>query len=108
LHGYTKAQRPCLGSAAPSAPTCIHDNLDHGYIDHDNLDHGNLDHSYIMAGYLDIDIKNNVYNNSKTPVNSVHVITCVHDTRDVIVEGKRREIGKALDELTHHRCSGCS
>jgi uncharacterized protein YunC (DUF1805 family) len=105
LRGYTKAQRPCPVSAAPSAPTCIHDNLDHGYIDHDNLDHDNLDHGYIMTGYLDIDIKNSVYNNSKTSVNSVHVITCVHDNRVVIVEVKRREMGKAL---THHRCSGCS
>jgi hypothetical protein len=26
-------------------------------------DHNNLDHDYIMTGYLDIDIKNNVYNN---------------------------------------------
>jgi hypothetical protein len=26
-------------------------------------DHDNLDHSYIMTGYLDINIKNNVYSN---------------------------------------------
>jgi hypothetical protein len=31
-----------------------------------------------MIGYLDIDIKNTVYNNSRTPVNSVRVVTCVH------------------------------
>jgi hypothetical protein len=34
----------------------------YGYNDHDNLDHG-----YIMIGYLDIDIKNTVYSNSRTP-----------------------------------------
>jgi hypothetical protein len=37
-----------------------------GYNDHDNVDH-----DYITSGYLDIDMKNNVYNNSKTSVNSV-------------------------------------
>jgi uncharacterized protein YunC (DUF1805 family) len=42
----------------------------YGYNDHDNLGHG-----YIMIGYLNIDIKNNVYINSSTPVNSVHVVT---------------------------------
>jgi hypothetical protein len=40
-------------------------------------DHDNLDHGYIMIGYLDIDIKNTVYNNSRTPVNSVCVVICV-------------------------------
>jgi hypothetical protein len=47
----------------------------YGYKDHDNLDH-----DYIMIGYLDIDIKNTVYINSRTPVNSVRVVTCVHAT----------------------------
>jgi hypothetical protein len=47
----------------------------YGYNDRDNLDHG-----YIMIGYLDIDIKNTVYSNSRTPVKSVRVVTCVHAT----------------------------
>ena len=55
-----------------------------GYDDHDNLDHG-----YITTGYLDIDIKNNVYSNSRTPVNSVRVFTCVHATPAVTAGGKR-------------------
>jgi hypothetical protein len=37
-------------------------------------DHNNLDHEYIMTDYLD-NIKNKVYNNSRTPVNSVRAIT---------------------------------
>jgi hypothetical protein len=40
-------------------------------------DHNNIDHDYILTGYLDIDIKNYVYNNSGTLVNRVRVITCV-------------------------------
>jgi hypothetical protein len=47
----------------------------YGYNDYDNLDHG-----YIMIGYLDIDIKNTVYINSTTPVNSIHIVICVHAT----------------------------
>jgi hypothetical protein len=58
----------------------------YGYNDLDNLDH-----SYIMIGYLDIDIKNTVYNNLRTPVNSVCVITCVHATPAVTAGGKRRD-----------------
>jgi hypothetical protein len=68
------------------------------YKDHDNLDHG-----YITAGYLDIDIKNNVYSNSRTPVNIVRVIICVHDTPAVTAGGKREETGKASEVLTHQR-----
>jgi hypothetical protein len=71
-----------------------------GYNDHDNLDHG-----YIMIGYLDIDIKSTVYSNSRTPVNSVRVITCVHATPAVTVGGKRRETRKAPEVLTHQRRS---
>jgi hypothetical protein len=52
-------------------------------------DHNNLDHDYITTGYLDINTKNNVYRNSRTPVNSVRVITCVHATPVVTTEGKR-------------------
>jgi hypothetical protein len=55
-----------------------------GYDDHDNLDHG-----YITTGYLDIDIKNNIYSNSRTPVNSIRVVTCVHATSAVTAGGKR-------------------
>jgi hypothetical protein len=58
-----------------------------GYNDHDNLDHNNLNHSYITTGYLDIDIKNNIYNNSRISVNSAHVITCVHSTPVVTAGG---------------------
>jgi uncharacterized protein YunC (DUF1805 family) len=72
----------------------------YGYNDHDNLDHG-----YIMIGYLDIDIKNTVYNNSRTPVNSVRVITCVHATPAVTAGGKRGETGKAPEVPTHQRRS---
>jgi hypothetical protein len=42
----------------------------YGYNKHDNLDN-----SYIMIGYLDIDIKNTIYSNSRTLVNSLHVVT---------------------------------
>jgi hypothetical protein len=62
----------------------------YGYNDHDNLDHG-----YIMIGYLDIDIKNTVYSNSRTPVNSVRVVTCVHATPAVTAGRKRGETRKA-------------
>jgi uncharacterized protein YunC (DUF1805 family) len=72
----------------------------YGYNDHDNLDHG-----YITTGYLDIDIKNNVYSNSRTPVNSVRVITCVYTTPAVTTGGKRGETGKAPEVPTHQRRS---
>jgi uncharacterized protein YunC (DUF1805 family) len=62
----------------------------YGYNDHDNLDH-----SYIMIGYLDIDIKNTVYSNSRTPVNSVRVVIWVNVTPVVTAGGKRGETGKA-------------
>jgi hypothetical protein len=55
-----------------------------GYNDNDNLDHG-----YITTSYLDIDIKNNVYSNSWTPVNNGYVLTCVHTTPAVTAGGKR-------------------
>jgi hypothetical protein len=42
-----------------------------------------------MIGYLDIDIKNNIYNNSKTPVNNVRVVTCVLTTLAVTAEERR-------------------
>jgi hypothetical protein len=61
----------------------------YGYNDHDNLDHG-----YIMIGYLDIDIKNIVYSNSRTPVNSVRVVISIHDTPAVTAGGKRGETGR--------------
>jgi hypothetical protein len=72
----------------------------YGYNDHDNLDHG-----YITTGYLVINIKNNVYSNSRTPVNSVRVITCVHTTPAVTAGGKRGETGKAPEVPTHQRRS---
>jgi hypothetical protein len=68
----------------------------YGYNDHDNFDHG-----YIMIDYLDIDIKYTVYSNSRTPVNSVCVVTCVHATPAVTTEGKRGETGKAPEVPTH-------
>jgi hypothetical protein len=61
---------------------CVSDSS--GYNDHDNLDHG-----YITIGDLNINIKNNVYNNSKTSVNSVCVLSFVHTTPTA--GGKRRE-----------------
>jgi uncharacterized protein YunC (DUF1805 family) len=72
----------------------------YGYNDYNNLDHG-----YIMIGYLDIDIMNNICSNSSTPVNSVRVVTCVHDTPAVTAGGKRGETGKALEVPTHQRRS---
>jgi hypothetical protein len=62
----------------------------YGYNDHDNLDHG-----YIMIGYLDIDSKNTIYSNSRTLVNSVRVITCIHATP---AEGREERPGR------HQRC----
>jgi hypothetical protein len=72
----------------------------YGYKDHDKLDH-----SDIMIGYLDIDIKNTVYSNSRTPVNSVCIVTCVHTTPAVNAGGKRGETRKAPEVLTHQRHS---
>jgi hypothetical protein len=71
-----------------------------GYNELDNPDHG-----YITTDYLEIDIKNNVYNNLRTPVNSVYVITCVHATPVVTAGGKRGETGKAPEVPTHQRRS---
>jgi hypothetical protein len=56
-----------------------------------------------MIGY--IDIKYTVHSNSRTPVNSVHVITCVHATPAVTAGGKRGETRKAPEVLTHQRRS---
>jgi hypothetical protein len=58
------------------------------YIDHDYHDYG-----YIMIGYLDINNKGNVYNNSSaaTPVNSVRIVNSVHNTPAVTAGGKREE-----------------
>jgi hypothetical protein len=72
----------------------------YGYNNHDNLNHG-----YIMIGYLNIDIKNTIYSNSRTPVNSVHVVTCVHATPVVTAGGKRGETRKTPEVLTHQRRS---
>ena len=68
----------------------IHD--DHT-IDHDYLDHGYI----IMIGYLAIN--GYVYSNSSatTPVNSVRLITCVHDTPAVTAGGNRGEGRKASE-----------
>ena len=65
---------------------CGYTDYDEYYIDHDYLDCG-----YIMIGYLDIDIKGNVYSNSSAtiPVNSVRVVTCVHATPAATAGGKR-------------------
>jgi hypothetical protein len=51
-----------------------------------------------MIGYLDIDIKNTVYSNSRTPVHSVRVVTYVHATPVVTTGGKRGRPGR------HQRC----
>jgi hypothetical protein len=72
----------------------------YGYNDHDNLDHG-----YIMLGYLDIDIENTIYSNSRTPVKNVRVVTCVHATPAVTAIGNRGEIRKAPEVPTHQRRS---
>jgi hypothetical protein len=66
----------------------------YGYKDHDNLD---------QIGYLDINIKNTVYSNSRTPFNSVSIITCVNATPAVTAGGKRGETGKAPEVPTHQR-----
>jgi hypothetical protein len=58
-----------------------------------------------MTGYLDIDIKNTVYSNSRTPVNSIRVVTCVHATSTVTAGGKRGETGKTPEVPTHQRRS---
>jgi uncharacterized protein YunC (DUF1805 family) len=72
----------------------------YGYNNHDNLEHG-----YIMIGYLDIDIKNTVYINSRTLVHSVRIVPCVHATPAVTAGGKRGETGKAPEVPTHQRRS---
>jgi hypothetical protein len=66
----------------------------YGYNDHDNLDHG-----YIMTAYLNIDIKNNVYNNLRAPLHSVLVVTCVHATPAMTAGGKR-EVAPQEDTVT--------
>jgi hypothetical protein len=57
------------------------------------IDHDYHDHNYIMMGYLDIDNKGNIYNNSSvtTPVNIIRVVNSVHDTPAVTAGGKRKE-----------------
>jgi uncharacterized protein YunC (DUF1805 family) len=72
----------------------------YAYNDHDNPDHG-----YIMTGYLDIDLKNTIYKNSRTSVHSVHVVTCVHATPAVTAGVKRKETRKAPEVPTHPRHS---
>jgi uncharacterized protein YunC (DUF1805 family) len=72
----------------------------YGYNDHTILYHG-----YIMIGYLDIDIKNTVYSNSRTPVNTVRGVTCVHITPAVTAEEKRGETEKAPEVSNHQRRS---
>jgi hypothetical protein len=52
-----------------------------------------------MTGYLDIDIKNNVYNNLRAPVHSVLFVTCIHTTPAVTVGGKR-EVALEGDTVT--------
>jgi hypothetical protein len=65
---------------------CGYTNYNEYYINHDY-------HDYIMIGYLDIDIKGNVYSNSSatTPNNSVRVITCIDNTPIVTTGGKRED-----------------
>jgi hypothetical protein len=58
-----------------------------------------------MIGYLDIDIKNTVYNNLRIPVHSVRVITCVLATPVVTTGGKRGKTRKAPEVPTHQRRS---
>jgi hypothetical protein len=53
----------------------------------------------------EIDIKNIVYSNSRTPVHNVCVVTCVHATPAVTAGVKRRETGKAPEVPTHERRS---
>ena len=79
-----------------------------GFIIHDDhiIDHDYLDHGYItMIGYLDIN--GYVYNNSSatTPVNSVRLVTCVHDTPAVTAGGNREETRKTpeVDAVTAHQ-----
>jgi hypothetical protein len=50
-----------------------------------------------MTCYLDIDIKNNVYSNSKTPA----TVSSLASTP--LTAGKRRETEKAHEVLTHQR-----
>jgi hypothetical protein len=78
---------------------CAYTNYDEYYIDHDYHGHG-----YIMIGFLNIDIKGNVYSNSSTttPVNSVRVVNNVHDTPAMTTGGKRR--GTRRGRSHHPRC----
>jgi hypothetical protein len=68
---------------------------DCGYTDYDEyyIDHEYHDQGYIMIGYLNINIKGNVYNNSSaaTPVNSVCIVTCIDNTPVMTAGGKREE-----------------
>jgi hypothetical protein len=64
-------------------------------------DHNNFDYDYIMTDYVDlnIDIKNKVNHNSRTPVNSVCVITCVYTT-PAMNEGVKREEAPKGEKVT--------
>jgi uncharacterized protein YunC (DUF1805 family) len=64
---------------------------DCGYTDYNEYYINHDDHGYITIGYLDIDIKGNVYSNSSaiTSVNSVRVVTCVHNFLAMTAGGKR-------------------
>ena len=77
-----------------------------GFIIHDDhtIDHDYLDHGYIiMIGYLDINCY--VYNNSSatTSVNSVRLVTCVHDTPAVTAGGNRGEDREGATRGRSHR-----
>ena len=81
-------------SAAPSERIFFAPPALCGFIIHDDhtIDHDYLDHGYItMIGYLDIN--GYVYSNSSatTPVNSVRLVTCVHDTPAVTARGNRED-----------------
>ena len=97
-----KVHRPCqqLRHSAFFAPPTLCSFIIHSdyTIDHDYLDHGYI----TMVGYFDIN--GYVYNNSSatTPVNSVRLVTCVHDTPVVTMggEGRKAPEGDAVTALT--------
>jgi uncharacterized protein YunC (DUF1805 family) len=62
------------------------------------INHTYLDHIYIMIGYLDIDMKDNVYSkaSTRTPVNNIRLVTSVDDTPAMNAGGKRMNLKETL------------
>ncbi|KAE8776959.1 Metal transporter Nramp2 [Hordeum vulgare] len=92
----TEIQHSALFRASGLCSFIIHDD----YI----INHDYLNHKYTMIGYPNIDIHGYIYRYSsvQSPVNSVGIVTSVHDTPVVTTGGNKGERRKApeVDAVT--------